>query len=353
MPENFVSGKKNVLVTGGAGFIGSHLCEKLVKNNHVLCLDNFSTGQESNIDHLIQNPDFKFIKHDITEPIDLEKSREAQMFKIEFQGIQEIYHLACPTSPKEYNKYPIETLLANSYGVKNTLDLAIKYKAKFLFSSTDAVYGEPQPNQEPFKEDYWGYVNHLGPRGCYDEGKRFAETLIVNHRKKFNIDTKIARIANTFGPLMRLDDGRVIPDYINSALKGKPILIHGDQNTVSTFLYISDLIDALTKMMASSEPGPINIGSAEEYRLEDIAKQIIDLAGSKSKTAFEAPPPYTTVQNVPDLTLVKEKLGWFPLVKLEEGLKETIEKMRGAKVIKPLTPFDIVGAPQPKEEEDE
>lgn len=351
MAEQFVSGKKNVLITGGAGFIGSHLCEELVKRNHVLCLDNFSTGQESNIDHLIQNSDFEFIKHDITKPIDIDATPEGKIFKVEFQGIQEVYHLACPTSPKEYNKYPIETLLANSYGVKNALDLAVEYKAKFLFASTDAVYGEPQPNQGAFKEDYWGYVNHLGPRACYDEGKRFAETLILNYRKKFELETKIVRIANTFGPRMRLDDGRVIPDYINSALNNQPIVIYGDQSTTSTYLYISDLISGFLKMMASKESGPINIGSVDEYRLEDIVKRIRELAGSKSSVVFEAPLPYTTIQGLPDLTLAKERLGWFPMVNLEEGLEQTIEAMRASKVLKPLTPFDIIGNGDSEKEE--
>ncbi len=342
MPS-YVSGKKNILVTGGAGFIGSHLCDELIKRSHVICLDNFITGQEENIDHLNQNPDFEFIKYDITSPILLEEFKELRKFQVEFQGIQEIYHLACPTSPKKYNAYPIETLLANSFGVKTALDLAVKYKAKFLFASTDAVYGEPQPNQGPFKEDYWGYVDHLGARGCYDEGKRFGETLVVNYRKKYKIDTKIARIANTFGPRMRFDDGRVIPDYINSAVNNKSLIIYGDQNATTSFLYVSDLIEALKKIMSSSEPGPINIGSQDVYRLEDIAKRIIELSGSDSKIVFEAPLPYTTVQNIPDLTLAKEKLGWFPMVNLEDGLKKTIEVMQASKVLTPLTPFDALG----------
>lgn len=340
--SNFVSGKKNVLVTGGAGFIGSHLCDELVKRDHVLCLDNFSTGQESNIDHLIQNPDFEFIKHDMTQPIDLDQTREGKIFKVEFQGIQEVYHLACPTSPREYNRYPIETILANSYGVKNALDLAVKYKAKFLFASTDAVYGEPQPNQDKFQEDYFGYVDFLGPRACYDEGKRFAETMITNFRKKYNLETKIARIANVFGPRMKLDDGRVIPDMVNSALKNKDLMIYGDQNSTTTYLYIRDLVEALTKLMGSSEPGPMNIGSIDEYRLEDIAKKIIEIAGSKSKIVFEAPLAYTHVQGMPDISLAKEKLAWFPLVKLEQGLKETVEEMKASRVLKPLKPLDAM-----------
>ena len=342
MNEKNVSGKKNVLVTGGAGFVGSHLCDELVKRDHVICLDNFSTGQESNIDHLIQSPDFEFIKHDITSPIELEKLREAQKFKVEFQGIQEIYHLACPTSPKEYNKYPIETLLANSYGVKNALDLVVKYKAKFLFSSTDAVYGEPQRNQNSIKEDYFGYVDFLGPRGCYDEGKRFAETMISNYRKKYNLDTKIARIANVFGPRMKLDDGRVIPDMVKNALDNKDLSIQGDQDSTTTYLYVKDLVDVLLKFMSSTEPGPINIGSVDMYRLEDIAKKIIEIVGSESKTVFEPPLAYTHVQGVPDIGLAKEKLAWFPMVKLEDGLAETVEAMKASKVLKPLTPLDAL-----------
>jgi len=334
--------KKNILITGGAGFVGSHLSERLVEKNHVLCLDNFSTGLESNIDHLIQNPDFEFIKHDITQPVDLEKSREGQKFQVEVQGVQEIYHLACPTSPKEYNKYPIETILANSYGVKNGLDLAIKYKAKFLFASSDAVYGEPQPNQEEFKEDYFGYIDFLGPRSCYDEGKRFGETMVVNYRNKYGLETKIARVGNAFGPRMRLDDGRVVPDMVKNALDGKPVVIYGDQNTTTTFLYVKDLIDAIVKLMASGEMGPMNLSSMEKYRLEDIANKIIEITGSKSKIAFEPPAAYTHIEGVPDNSLAKEKLAWFPLVKLEDGLEETIEQMKASKVLKPLTPLDAM-----------
>jgi len=342
MAQEFVSGKKNVLVNGGAGFIGSHLCDVLAKGNHVLCLDNFSTGQESNIDHLIQNPDFEFIKHDITKPLDLAKSREAKKFKVEFQGIQEVYHLACPTSPKEYNKYPIETLLANSYGVKNGLDLAMKHKAKFLFASTDAVYGEPQPNQDTFKEDYAGYVDFLGPRACYDEGKRFAETMVANYHNKYKIDTKIARVGNTFGPRMKLDDGRVVPDMVKNALEGKPVVIFGDQNATTTFLYIKDLVDALVKLMGSTESGPMNLASALEMKLEEIAKKIIKLTDSKSPIKYEPPPAYTHAEGIPDATLAKEKLAWFPLVKFEDGLAETVEAMKASKVLKPLTPLDAM-----------
>lgn len=340
-----VSGKKNILVTGGAGFIGSNLCDELVRENHVLCVDNFITGNESNIDHLIQNPNFEFIKHDIIEPLNLEESPEAKIFKVQFQGIQEIYHLACPNSPKEYTKFTLETILSNSHGTKNVLDLAVKYEAKLLFFSTDAIYGEPQPNQGAFKEDYWGYINHLGLRSCYDEGKRFAETLIVTYMRKYNNDTKILRLANTYGPRMRLGDGRVIPDYIASALKNEPIVIHGDQNSTSSFLYIKDLIAGISKFINSREHGPVNMGSVDEYRLEDIARVIIKLTGSSSKIKFDPPLEYTRIQGIPDISLAKERIGWFPLINLESGLRETIEAMKASRI---YTAYD--GEPMNEEE---
>lgn len=319
--------KKNVLVTGGAGFIGSHLCDELIKTNKVICIDNFSTGTIENINHLLQYPDFKFIKHDITEPLDFESYPELGPFKVKFQGIQEIYNTACPTSPKDYNTYPVETLLANSIGVKNILDVAVKYQSKLLHLSTSAIYGEPNEN-EAFPEEYWGFINPIGERSPYNEGKRFAESMVVNYKHVYGIDTKIARIFNTYGPRMKLTDGRMIPDFINQALANNPIRIHGNPDSKSTFLYISDLIEGLMKLMKSNEAGPYNIGNPEILFVRDVAKKIIDMTNSQSTLEFDEPLPYTARQAIPDISNAKEQLTWFPVIDLEGGLSRTIDYMR-------------------------
>lgn len=324
--------KKNVLVTGGAGFIGSHLCDELVKSSKVICVDNFITGREENINHLLANPDFKFLRHDMTQPLDLTTLAELRPFKVVFQGIQEIYHLACPTSPKEYNRYPIETLLANAYGTKNVLDLGLRYQAKVVFASTSAVYGEPT-SDDPFPESYWGFVDPVGPRSCYNEGKRFAESLCANFAMKEKLEVKIARIFNTFGPRMKLTDGRAIPDFINQALKNKPLVVYGGEGDTSTFCYVSDIVDSLVKLMASNEQGPLNLGSPKLVRYADIAKQVLKACESTSKIVFESRLPYTAKQGVPDITLAKDRLGWFPVVPLEEGLRRTIEQMRASRIV--------------------
>lgn len=325
--------KKNVLVAGGAGFIGSHLCDELVKSAKVVCVDNFLTGSEENINHLLQNPDFKFLRHDITEPIDLEAFPELKLFRIPFQGIQEVYNLACPTSPKDYHHYRVETLLANALGTKNTLDIAEKYKAKYLHLSSSAIYGEPL-EEGPFPESYWGFVDPIGPRSSYIEGKRFAESLVVNVGERAKIDTKILRVFNTYGPRMKLTDGRMIPDFVRDAINGKDLVIYGDASAVSTFNYVSDLIEATLKMMAGPERGPINIGHPEIHKIEDVAKLVVRLVGSSSGVTYEAPLAYSAKQGIADISLAKEKLGWFPLVSLEEGLKQTVEYMKGSRVMR-------------------
>lgn len=328
--NEYISGKKNILITGGAGFIGSHLCDELAKNNHVLCIDNYITGSEANIDHLLQLPNFEFIKQDITEPFNLEEFREAKKFKVEFQGIQEIYHAACPTSPKKYNKFPIETLLANAYGTKNVLDLAVKYKAKFILFSSASIYGEPRDN-EPFKEDYWGFINPIGPRSCYNEGKRFAESLVVNYREKYRLDVKIVRIFNTYGPRMKLDDGRLIPDFVDQALNNKFVEIYSQEDEITSLCYISDLVNGLIRMMESSETGPINLGDDQPVKIIEVAQKIIELIGSKSTIKFVSPLSYTNKQAIPNISLAKKKLEWLPLVSLEDGLRKTIEIMKISK----------------------
>jgi UDP-glucuronate decarboxylase len=323
----YPSGKKNVLVTGGAGFIGSHLCDELVKYNHVICVDNFITGSEKNIDHLFRNSNFKFIRHDINEPLRLEEFPELKDFKAELQGVQEIYNLACPTSPREYNNMPIETLLTNSVGTYNILVIAKKYKASVLHLSTSAIYGDIK-DFNLVREDNWGSVNPVGPRSCYNEGKRFAESLVYNFHTKEGINTKIARIFNTFGPRMRLDDGRMIPDFIVNALNNNSIIVYGSENEVGSYCYIEDLIDGIIRLMASDINVPINLGSDHPVRLGEIAKKVVELTSSTSKIEYKEQLPYTSSQVIPDIGMAKESLGWFPMVSLIDGLAKTIENMK-------------------------
>jgi len=328
MPEKiYPSGKPNILITGGAGFIGSHLADVLVNNNHVIVVDNFITGSEKNIDHLLKSPNFEFVKHDLTKPLDFAKYPETKKFKVELQGIQEIYHLACPTSPKEYNKLSIETLLANSHATYNVLKIAKKHKSKFLFLSTAAIYGEAE-SDGPIKEDNWGSVNPIGPRSCYNEGKRFAESLVINYHLRYKLDAKIARVFNTYGPRMKVDDGRMIPDFIVSALNNKPITIFGTEESTGSYCYIDDMIEALIRLIHSDINTPVNLGSAQEIRLVEVAKLITQLTNSKSEIDFKPPLPYVSQQLIPDISLAKENIDWFPIVPLEEGLVKTVEEMR-------------------------
>lgn len=319
--------RKNILITGGAGFIGSHLAEALVEENNVICIDNFITSQVENIQSLLQHPNFEFIKHDLTQAVNLNDYPELNLFKVKALGIQEIYHLACPTSPKHFNKYPIETILANSHATKNVLDLALQHKAKILLASTAAVYGNYQGNSA-IREDYWGEVNPLGPRSAYDEGKRFAESLFANYHNVYQLDTKIIRLFKTFGPRMRLDDGRMVPDFIVSALNGKPLQIYGDEYLSATFTYIDDVVEALIRMMNANTPGPVNVGSDHAHRVADIAQRIIELTDSTSEVVFLDPLPYPGEHGVPDITRAKETLGWFPLISIEDGLKKSIDYMK-------------------------
>lgn len=333
MAKPVIFEKKNVVIAGGAGFIGSHLCDELVRTAKVICVDSFITGAEDNIHHLVQNPDFKFIRHDLTEPLDLESLPELAPFKVPFQGVQEIYNLACPTSPKDYNRYPIETLLANSHGTKNLLDVAVRYNSKFLQLSSSAIYGEPHEST-PFPEEYWGYIDPIGPRSAYNEGKRFAESLVTNYRKVHRIPAKIARVFNTYGPRMKHTDGRLVPDMIAAALRGEPLVVYGSESDISTFCYITDMVEGLLRLMTSEEHGPVNLGSSEEYRVADAAKMILELTGSPSTITFEPRLPYTAKQGTPNLEKARDSLGWFPVVPLKEGLARTIEYLQGASAIK-------------------
>lgn len=320
--------RKNILVTGGAGFIGSHLCDELVKDNNVICLDDFSSGRLENINHLLENPYFEFIKHDISTPIDMDEFHELDKFKIKFQGLQEIYHLAVPTSPKNFNNLKINTLKTTSIGVINALELARKYQAKFLLASSVVVYGPRFENAPSFSEDYQGYVDMVGERSCYDEGKRFSETATATYRQVYNLEAKIARIFRTYGPRLALFDGHMISDFVLQAINNKPLIIYGGEKFTTSLCYVSDIIEGLTKLMKSIEVGPLNFGQYEEYKMTDVAKKIIQMTNSKSEIKFKESLVFMTPLGLPDISLVKQKLGWYPLISLEDGLERTIEYVR-------------------------
>lgn len=326
MSKKIIFDKKNVLVAGGAGFIGSHLCDELIKTNKVICVDDFISGNERNIDHLLANPDFVFIHHDLSIPLDLEAHAELKKFKIEFQGLQEIYNLACPMSPRNFLENRISTLLANSYAVKNLLDLAVKYQAKFLQFSSSVVYGPRREDDISWKakEDDFGLVNQLSARSAYDEGKRFAETLVSNYRAIYNIDTKIIRLFRIYGPRMELNDDQMIPDFIINALDNKDIIIHGDASFSSSFCYIDDAIDAVTKIMATDLSGPFNIGSDVDIKLTALVNLIIKNTNSQSAITYSDSKLFVSELVLPDIRAAKENLNWMPVVTLENGLKKTI-----------------------------
>ena len=326
----YISGKKNVLVTGGAGFMGSSLCEKLVKENNVICVDNYLTGEEGNIDHLLQLPNFEFIKHDITEPIDLSTLRETKMFKVEFQGIQEIYHAASPTHFDDHKAYPLETSLVNSIGTKNVLDWAIKHKSKVVLFSTSLVYGNLF-GEQMIDETMMGISNPVGPRNCYIEGKKYAESLTVNYREKHKLDIKIARIFNTYGPRMRSSDNLLIPQFIAKAIENEAIEINGTGEEMVSACYIDDALDGVLKLMNSEEYGPINIGSDNKVKISELVNQVIQHASSTSKVTYLQNDKITVTRNIPNIALAKDKLQWVPIVSIEKGLKDTIEDFKLSK----------------------
>lgn len=324
--------KKNIVVTGGAGFLGSHLCDALVVNHKVICIDDFSTGQEENIHHLLSNPNFEFVRHDLSEPIALEALKELRAFQVPFQGVQEIYHLASPSSPKDYTRLSVETLRANGLGTMHALDMAKQFGSKFVLLSSGAIYGEPVEST-PFPENYWGYVDPIGVRSPYQEGKRFAEALTTAYRKRFQIDAKIVRLFNTYGPRMRIQDGRMIPEFIRSALQNEAITIHGHREDVSTFCYVSDALDGVMRLMQSRESGPLNIGNPDQFTVEQVAQKVIALTGTRPDIRYEPPLDYTSKQGIPSIRQAREILGWFPVVPLDEGLKRTVDYMRGTQQV--------------------
>lgn len=304
--------RKRVLVTGGAGFLGSHLCERLLAaGNEVICLDNFYTGNRDNILHLLDNPYFELQRHDVNFPMYLE--------------VDEIYNLACPASPIHYQRDPVQTTKTSVHGAINMLGLAKRVKAKILQASTSEVYGDPKVH--PQKEDYWGNVNPVGPRSCYDEGKRCAETLFFDYYHQHKLRIKVIRIFNTYGPRMHPNDGRVVSNFIVQALRGDPITIYGDGSQSRAFCYVDDQIEAQIRMMATGDDfvGPVNIGNPGEFTVLELAEKIIEIVGSKSKIVREPLPKDDPMQRRPDITLAKEKLGWEPKVELDEGLRKTID----------------------------
>jgi dTDP-glucose 4,6-dehydratase len=304
--------KKRVLITGGAGFIGSHLAEYfLEKDFKVVVIDNLVTGDLKNIRHLINEPDFEFIKHDITKPIKFD-------YKIDY-----VLHFASPASPVDYLNLPIQTLKAGALGTYVCLGIALAHKAVFMLASTSEVYGDPLVH--PQSENYWGNVNPVGPRGVYDEAKRYAEAITMAYHRYHKIDTKIVRIFNTYGERMRLNDGRVVPNFISQALKNKPITVYGDGSQTRSFCYISDLVEGIYKVLFSNLNTPVNIGNPEEKTILEFAKIIKELTNSKSKIVFKKLPEDDPKVRKPDITLIKTKLKWEPKVSLREGLSRTIE----------------------------
>lgn len=314
---------KNVIVTGGAGFIGSHLCEALLKNNfNVLCIDNFSSGDESNINHLLQLPNFELINHDLTTEINLNEHREAKKFDVEFLGISQIYHLACPTSPGNYDKFAMSTLFANSHATKNVLDMAIKYNSKVLFASSSVVYGEPEKEMTFVNEEYLGLVNNIDPKACYNEGKRFSESVCYYYSKYKGVDIKIARIFSVYGPRMKIKNGRLIADLINSAMDNKPLVLDCKKEDVRSYCYINDLLEAFSLIMDNGNFGPYNVGNPAPVKMIEILKTVKDLTYADFKCTFSE--KKHSKKPLPDLSRVKKEFGWFPLTPIEKGFKETI-----------------------------
>jgi UDP-glucuronate decarboxylase len=302
---------KKILVTGGAGFLGSHLCERLLQEEHeVICADNYFTGTRNNIAHLISNPNFEAIRHDITFPLYVE--------------VEEIYNLACPASPIHYQFDPVQTTKTSVHGAINMLGLAKRLKAKIFQASTSEIYGDPQVHPQP--ENYWGHANPIGVRSCYDEGKRCAETLFFDYYRQHKLRIKVARIFNTYGPRMHPNDGRVVSNFIIQSLKNKPITIYGNGSQTRSFCYVDDQIEAFVRLMNSQDDfvGPVNLGNPNEVTILELARKIIELTDSSSQLEYKPLPSDDPKQRCPDITLAQKKLGWQPKVSLEDGLKKTI-----------------------------
>ena len=306
---------KQILVTGGAGFLGSHLCEVLVEEGaDVLCLDNFYTGSRANVQHLLGKPNFELLRHDVTFPLYIE--------------VDEVYNLACPASPIHYQHDPVQTTKTSVHGAINMLGLAKRTGAKILQASTSEVYGDPEEHPQP--EHYWGHVNPIGPRSCYDEGKRCAETLFFDYHRQHNLPIKVARIFNTYGPRMHPDDGRVVSNFIVQALKGESLTIYGDGSQTRSFCYVDDLVVGLIRLMRTEDDctGPVNLGNPDEFQIKQLAERVLALVGSRSKIIYKELPQDDPQQRRPDITLAKAQLNWQPSIALEEGLCRTVEYFR-------------------------
>lgn len=306
---------KQVLVTGGAGFLGSHLCEVLVEEGEdVLCLDNFYTGSRANIQHLLGKPNFELLRHDVTFPLYIE--------------VDEVYNLACPASPIHYQHDPVQTTKTSVHGAINMLGLAKRTGAKILQASTSEVYGDPEEHPQP--EHYWGHVNPIGPRSCYDEGKRCAETLFFDYRRQHNLPIKVARIFNTYGPRMHPDDGRVVSNFIVQALKGESLTIYGDGSQTRSFCYVDDLVTGLIRLMRTEDDctGPVNLGNPDEFQIKQLAERVLALVGSRSNIIYKELPEDDPQQRRPDITLAKARLNWQPSIALDDGLFRTVEYFR-------------------------
>ncbi|MDB5926059.1 MAG: NAD-dependent dehydratase [Betaproteobacteria bacterium] len=315
MPTRTYRNRKRILVTGGAGFLGSHLCERLLRDGgEVLCVDNFFTGSRENVEHLLQNQRFELIRHDVTFPLYVE--------------VDEIYNLACPASPIHYQHDPVQTTKTSVHGAINMLGLAKRVRAKILQASTSEVYGDPQVH--PQAEEYWGHVNPIGLRSCYDEGKRCAETLFFDYYRQHSLRIKVARIFNTYGPRMHPDDGRVVSNFIVQALSHQPITIYGKGTQTRSFCYVDDLTDALVRLMDTADDfvGPVNIGNPRAFTILELAQKITQLTGSRSQLVFRPLPSDDPVQRQPDISLAKKKLGWQPCIELDQGLERTIDYFR-------------------------
>jgi dTDP-glucose 4,6-dehydratase len=300
-----------ILVAGAAGFIGSHLCDRLLEEGHeVLGVDNYLTGSPNNVSHLESHPRFRLIRHDVTEPLSVDGPLDT------------IFNLASPASPKDYLEHPIETLRTGAEGSRHLLDLACSRRARYLLASTSECYGDPQ--EHPQKETYWGHVNPVGPRSCYDEAKRFAEAITMAYHRQHGLSTHIARIFNTYGPRMQLDDGRIVPNFVRQALRGEPLTVYGDGSQTRSFCYVDDLVEGLLLLSRSREHMPVNLGNPEEMTVLEFARRIRDLAGSRSEIRFEPLPEDDPQRRRPDITKARRLLGWEPRVGLEEGLRRTI-----------------------------
>lgn len=314
---------KTVLVAGGAGFIGSHLCDALLsKGNTVICVDNFITGDKNNIAHLKGSNSFELIEVDISAP------ETNKIIEDKYSKIDEIYNLASPASPVDYILYPIETLMVGSMGTKNLLDMALKHRAKILVASTSEVYGDPL--EHPQQETYWGNVNPIGVRSCYDEAKRFMEALTSAYKRKYALRTRISRIFNTYGPRMRLNDGRVVPNFIPQAIKGEDVTVYGDGSQTRSFCYVSDMVDGLMSLMDSEVDTPVNIGNPEERSILDFAKAVVRMTGSNSKIVNFPLPADDPKRRRPDISKAKELLSWSPKVSFDEGIHKTVEYFKNS-----------------------